>query len=256
MYGFKRVLLFVAASGLCVFAPSAFADTTTIFYDNFQSDGITLDGPAIGAGDIGGSWTIFEGGVAANVQVTDDPAYYVLMRDEGHGASAWATLNGSDAAATENQIVTLTGKIYKDTGASNLGIFFGDAAPSTGFNGELFDVAFHANGSITCWDGTTETTFDTVSFTTNDWQDVTLTANMATKTVTVAVAGHGSDTATWYSSNKIRAVAYFMDRNGASTYGALDDVRINLTTIPEPGTVVLMLSGVIGLLAYAWRKRK
>jgi hypothetical protein len=28
------------------------------------------------------------------------------------------------------------------------------------------------------------------------------------------------------------------------------------STIPEPSTALLLVSGVIGLLAYAWRKRK
>lgn len=32
--------------------------------------------------------------------------------------------------------------------------------------------------------------------------------------------------------------------------------NVSLTTIPEPGTLVLLASGLVGLLAYAWRKRK
>jgi len=41
--------------------------------------------------------------------------------------------------------------------------------------------------------------------------------------------------------------------NGANGSGA-DYLRV--TSIPEPSTVMLFVSGLVGLLAYAWRKRK
>ena len=41
---------------------------------------------------------------------------------------------------------------------------------------------------------------------------------------------------------------------GTGTY--VDNVRIDVSDVPEPSTLVLVVSGLIGLLAYAWRKRK
>jgi hypothetical protein len=41
---------------------------------------------------------------------------------------------------------------------------------------------------------------------------------------------------------------------GTGTYA--DNVRLDITPAPEPSTLVLLASGLIGLLAYAWRKRK
>jgi hypothetical protein len=35
---------------------------------------------------------------------------------------------------------------------------------------------------------------------------------------------------------------------------SLDDVR--LVEVPEPGTIALLSCGLIGLAAFAWRKRK
>jgi hypothetical protein len=35
-----------------------------------------------------------------------------------------------------------------------------------------------------------------------------------------------------------------------------DNVRLTATTTPEPGTLVLLTSALVGLLCYAWRKRK
>jgi len=37
-------------------------------------------------------------------------------------------------------------------------------------------------------------------------------------------------------------------------YGSLDN--ISYSSVPEPSTVVLLMTGLVGLLAYAWRKRK
>jgi hypothetical protein len=40
-----------------------------------------------------------------------------------------------------------------------------------------------------------------------------------------------------------------------SRYADFDKVNLNLVT-PEPGTIVLLITGLLGLLAYAWRKRR
>ena len=39
------------------------------------------------------------------------------------------------------------------------------------------------------------------------------------------------------------------------SYGNVDSLRLT-ATVPEPATVTLLVTGLIGLLAYAWRKRK
>jgi hypothetical protein len=38
--------------------------------------------------------------------------------------------------------------------------------------------------------------------------------------------------------------------------GAIDNVSFTVTTTPEPSTIVLLASALVGLSAYAWRKRK
>jgi hypothetical protein len=40
------------------------------------------------------------------------------------------------------------------------------------------------------------------------------------------------------------------------TGGHIDPVEFTVSTVPEPGTLVLFGSGLLGLIAYAWRKRK
>ena len=41
-------------------------------------------------------------------------------------------------------------------------------------------------------------------------------------------------------------------------WGAIDNVSLNFTAAPspEPGTIVLLITGLVSLLCYAWRKRR
>lgn len=41
---------------------------------------------------------------------------------------------------------------------------------------------------------------------------------------------------------------------GDASYVGVNEVRFNAT--PEPGTLILLMTGLLGLLAYAWKKRK
>jgi hypothetical protein len=42
----------------------------------------------------------------------------------------------------------------------------------------------------------------------------------------------------------------------AAGNGTVTGVDVTVTAVPEPGTLVLLASGLIGLVAYGWRKRK
>jgi sorbitol-specific phosphotransferase system component IIA len=45
--------------------------------------------------------------------------------------------------------------------------------------------------------------------------------------------------------------------NGLAQEVAWDNIRLNgPVSTPEPGTLAILASGLIGLVCYAWRKRK
>jgi hypothetical protein len=44
--------------------------------------------------------------------------------------------------------------------------------------------------------------------------------------------------------------------SGTSGWVGFDSVAVNVTATPEPGTMVLLFTGLVGLLAYAWRRRR
>ena len=41
-----------------------------------------------------------------------------------------------------------------------------------------------------------------------------------------------------------------------NNYGNIDSIVLTATTVPEPTTLTLLVAGLTGLLAYAWRRRK
>ena len=44
--------------------------------------------------------------------------------------------------------------------------------------------------------------------------------------------------------------------DGWNTYWLVDNVRVTATAAPEPSTIVLLATGLLALLAYAWRRRR
>ncbi|MGD0517059.1 MAG: PEP-CTERM sorting domain-containing protein [Thermoguttaceae bacterium] len=76
---------------------------------------------------------------------------------------------------------------------------------------------------------------------TSTWEQISLTATepLSTKYIVSQVM---------YDEN------FLLGTDGAIHPGYVDSA--SLTLVPEPGTIVLLLSGLVGLICYAWRKRK
>jgi hypothetical protein len=50
-------------------------------------------------------------------------------------------------------------------------------------------------------------------------------------------------------------VVYLAEGEGSTTGGQMVIDNVQLTSVPEPGTIALLSCGLIGLAAFAWRKR-
>ena len=61
--------------------------------------------------------------------------------------------------------------------------------------------------------------------------------------------GTGAISIQAYSNSIVTGIA-----NGSSDSGPVNGLQ--LVSVPEPGTLVLLVVGLVGLLAYAWRKRR
>ena len=94
-----------------------------------------------------------------------------------------------------------------------------------------------------------------------DWTTVSYTYGGNPATQFVQASGVGSYTGETYglTYSNVRMVKFdITDTFSGATpgYVGLAEVRFIGSATPEPSTIVLLATGLIGLLAYAWRKRK
>jgi hypothetical protein len=47
-----------------------------------------------------------------------------------------------------------------------------------------------------------------------------------------------------------------IDVGGGGTFAFVDNIRLDAAPVPEPATLTIVCTGLIGLLCYAWRKRR
>ena len=107
----------------------------------------------------------------------------------------------------------------------------------------VMKVVTHTNGVVDIYGNLYNCTTDTLP-----------TEEPTTWELSVSATGLTGDNASTYNYAFFRA----MTRSGT---GYWDELRIGTTwgdvaKVPEPSTLALLVGGLVGLLAYAWRKRK
>jgi hypothetical protein len=86
------------------------------------------------------------------------------------------------------------------------------------------------------------------------WTNLTTTFASLSKAPTNTTTAFG-DTYALAQSN-VQYVKINVVSNWGDGYVGLSHIEFSGTVVPEPGTLALLAAGLVGLLAYAWRKRK
>lgn len=255
-------------------AIGAAANASVLFQDDFQSDvagtfpdcqSTTLH-PVIGAGDVGGSWTVSDNrntGTGLQVWNNADPNLggypncvagsnnYVKMSRYNDGSEGYLWAGGWDASATANQQIELKFSLFKPTGHPPTAFIGGFADQD--YNGRSFSIYVRSAGNIDYYDG--GDWHDTgVSVALDTWQNMTLKANMQSHTYTLTVGNTTSGLLNW--TGDASSVSCLNFANTAAYDGSFCLDNVQLSAVPEPTTASLLGVGCMALAAYAWRKRR
>ena len=116
---------------------------------------------------------------------------------------------------------------------------------STGGAGYQYAINNAATPQVVGTDGTTASIYTKVNSTT--W---------SSQTVAAYAAGLGAQHKRWTSFSYADGINNSGEIVGYGTTGGVVHTFALLNIVPEPSTVLLAATALIGLLAYAWRKRK
>jgi hypothetical protein len=164
-------------------------------------------------------WTLSAGQVVVVDQGWRDPGDITAAN-----GSQWLALQGrgSEGGAISQTLATTPGATYT--------LSFAHAALSNG--GELSHLTYTVDGVANTL---TVNSAGTAAVKLTPWQNVSYQFTASGTATVLSFAGDQPVDGLFYGS-------------------ALDHVSVN--PVPEPGTITLVATGTIGLLAYAWRRRR
>lgn len=267
---FSTLVLVLLLDTLMCFSSPAYA--TTIFQDDFegQTVGNTLASctPPL---DVGASYSGIHPSTGNILDGTTNPP--------GGGASGSAKFVGgtrtSTSDITESMCISsadqtaATGKVVKFNldayvvGSTSAGFAldisaFSSTNPAQWWLGRSWNIFLGTTGTLAYYDaiGGYDGGYHNVvgSFRTDTWVPVEVVANYGTLTFQATVDGtnFGGNFAPDAGNNSFNSFAVGRDVLNVSSF--IDNVSIQI--IPEPSTITLLTTALIGLFCYAWRKRK
>jgi hypothetical protein len=222
----------------------------------------------VGAGSASATAPTVDGADIANLGLGvgfDDPAYATepwLIRDiwNGNPVQGQTFTTGDYAAGYELRAVTLRNMDYWGADGPN--------GVAGGMPGTL-SIQFGTLTGNTLTPVATVTSSNLTSFNRNDYITVTFAAPITLAANTTYgfdwdSSAPGFNTANTMANEFAGGQAY---RSGSGGDGPVNNdlvflgnqdriFHLDMTPVPEPGTVTLLVAAAVGLLAYAWRTRK
>jgi hypothetical protein len=175
------------------------------------------------------NWTKLTSGTAAS--------YYQPGTAHGNDCLLLACPSAPEGATPNAQISQVLTDTYEAGKTYALTVAVG--GDQSGTNGGAYDIALYAGSTLLASGSAADYNYTP----TLSYKDVTITYNPAAPGAPIATVG-----------DALRIQLNGIDQFSGQTWTMYDNVRLSAT--PEPSTLVLVLTSLIGLLAYAWRKRK
>jgi hypothetical protein len=237
---------------VCLTAVSLFALAATSVYADY-----TIPVP-------GGNFdTIYKPGTDQTVYATGTSSYYGQLGGANVGTLDWGQINWSDSS------VTTAGGSFEVLGWNGYGTLMADGNATSGWN------CYQASYDPKVWTGSLGTIAANTDYTVGmdakylqgNSLFVSLNANdVGVDPRVITLTGDWSHYSTTFTAAQLQSyVGQSMNLvvgGGNTNLGdwpaqmRIDGVTLTAHPTPEPGTLALVVTGAIGLLAYAWRKRK
>jgi hypothetical protein len=97
-------------------------------------------------------------------------------------------------------------------------------------------------------------TFDTAAYYTLAYDVNTDTGSISNISLSGSTADYSGLTSSAFTDAATANLGFFASAESWGCYGFVDNVALG--EVPEPSTIMLLATGLVGLLAYAWRKRR